>query len=115
MRKHLSVLALWARQTIGKVLALLAVMAAAETAFFAWAMSQGLTRVIMDDETCPAPVEDLLDFAKIGWVYRIAMALLFTLLLLHILVPCVENALASLPDTSFVVKQLKGLLLSIKR
>lgn len=82
MRKHLSVLALMARQTIGKVLALLAIMAAAETALFAWAMSQGLTRIIMDDMTCPAPVEDLFDFAKIGWVYRIAMALLFTVLLL---------------------------------
>lgn len=82
MRKHLSVLALAARQTMGKVLALLAVMAAAETALFAWAMSQGLTRVIMDNETGPAPVEDLFDFGKIGWIYRIAMALLFTLLLL---------------------------------
>lgn len=48
-------------------------------------------------------------------LYYSAMVFLFTLLLLHILVPCVENALASLPDTSFVVKQLKGLLLSIKR
>ena len=43
-------------------------------------------------------------------LYYSAMVFLFTLLLLHILVPCVENALASLPDTSFVVKQLKGLL-----
>lgn len=82
MRKHLSVLALMARQTIGKVLALLAVMAAAETALFAWAMSRGLTRVIMDNETCPTPVEDLFDFAKIAWAYRIAMILLFALLLL---------------------------------
>lgn len=82
MNKHLSVLALAARQTIGKVLALLAAMTAAETALFAWAMSQGLTRAIMDDATCPAPVEDLFDFAKISWAYRIALALLFTLLLL---------------------------------
>ena len=82
MRKHLSVLALMARQTIGKVLALLAVMAVAETALFAWAMSQGLTRVIRDDNTCPAPVEDLFDFAGIYWVYRIAMILLFVLLIL---------------------------------
>ena len=83
MRKHLSVLALMARQTIGKVLALLAVMAVAETALFAWAMSQGLTRVIRDDNTCPAPVEDLFDFARIGWAYRAALALLFALLLRH--------------------------------
>ena len=82
MRKHLSVLALMARQTIGKVLALLAVMAVAETALFAWAMSQGLTRVIRDDNTCPAPVEDFFDFAEIYWVYRIAMILLFVLLIL---------------------------------
>lgn len=82
MNKHLSVLGLWARQTMGKILALLAVMAAAETALFAWALSRGLTRVIQDDQTCPAPVEDLFDFGKIGWAYRIAMALLFTLLLL---------------------------------
>ena len=82
MNRHLSVLALAARQTIGKVLALLAAMAAAETALFAWAMSQGMIRVIMDNETCPAPVEDLFDFAKISWAYRIALALLFTLLLL---------------------------------
>ena len=81
MNKHLSVLALAARQTIGKVLALLAAMTAAETALFAWAMSQGLTRAIMDDATCPAPVEDLFDFAKISWAYRIALALLFTCLL----------------------------------
>lgn len=82
MNKHLSVLALAARQTVGKVLTLLAAMAAAETALFAWAMSRGLTRAIMDDEICPAPVEDLFDFGKIGWAYRIALALLFTLLLL---------------------------------
>ena len=82
MNKHLSVLALAARQTMGKVLALLAVMAAAETALFAWAMSRGLTRAIMDDATCPAPVEDLFDFGRISWTYRIALALLFTLLLL---------------------------------
>ena len=82
MNKHLSVLALAARQTIGKVMALLAVMAAAETALFAWAMSRGLTRAVMDDETCPAPVEDLFDFGKISWAYRIALALLFVLLLL---------------------------------
>lgn len=82
MNKHLSVLALAARQTMGKVLALLAVMAAVETALFAWALSWGLTRVIMDNETCPAPVEDLFDFGKISWAYRIALALLFVLLLL---------------------------------
>lgn len=82
MNKHLSVLGLWARQTMGKVLALLAVMAAAETALFAWALSQGLTRDIMDNQTCPAPVEDLFDFARIDWVYRIAMLLLLALLLL---------------------------------
>ena len=82
MNKHLSVLALAARQTVGKVLALLAVMAAVETALFAWALSRGLTRVIMDNETCPAPVEDLFDFGKISWAYRIALALLFVLLLL---------------------------------
>ena len=82
MNKHLSVLGLWARQTMGKILALLAVMAAAETALFAWALSQGLTRDIMDNQTCPAPVEDLFDFAKIDWVYRIAVILLFVLLIL---------------------------------
>ena len=82
MNRHLSVLALWARQTMGKVMALLAVMAAAETALFAWAVSRGLTRAIMDDKTCPAPVEDLFDFGKISWAYRIALALLFVLLLL---------------------------------
>ena len=82
MNKHLSVLGLWARQTMGKVLALLAVMAAAETALFAWALSQGLTRDIMDNQTCPAPVEDLFDFAGISWAYRIAVILLFVLLIL---------------------------------
>ena len=80
MNRHLSVLALAARQTLGRVLALLGVMAAAETALFAWAVSRGLTRVIQDDQTCPAPVEDLFDFARIGWVYRAALALLFALL-----------------------------------
>ena len=83
MNKHLSVLGLWARQTMGKILALLAVMAAAETALFAWALSQGLTRDIMDNQTCPAPVEDLFDFARISWVYRIAVILLFVLLILR--------------------------------
>lgn len=82
MNKHLSVLGLWARQTMGKILALLAVMAAAETALFAWALSQELTRDIMDNQTCPAPVEDLFDFAKIDWVYRIAVILLLVLLIL---------------------------------
>ena len=83
MNRHLSVLALAARQTIGKVMALLAVMAAAETALFAWAMSRGLTRAIMDDKTCPAPVEDLFDFGRISWVYWIALAMIFALLLLN--------------------------------
>ena len=82
MNKHLSVLGLWARQTMGRVLALLAALAAAETALFAWALSRGLTRNIMDDQTCPAPVEDLFDFARISWAYRIAVVLLFVLLLL---------------------------------
>ena len=44
MNRHLSVLALAARQTIGKVLALLAAMAAGEAGLFAWALSRGLPR-----------------------------------------------------------------------
>lgn len=72
MRRHLSVLALWARGTLGWVLAVLAAAAAAEAALFG--------RVLMGMEE-PGSIDDLLAASGVYWVCAIGFLLVMALLI----------------------------------
>ena len=48
-------------------------------------------------------------------IYYSAVVAVVTLLLLRLLVPWVESRLDSLPDSAFFARELKEILLSIKR
>lgn len=82
MRKHLSVLALGARQTLGKVLLLLVVLAAVETGLFGWALWTYLPQEMGGGMAGPAPVEELMEAVKLRWVYAGGMTAVFAVLLL---------------------------------
>ena len=73
MRRHLSVLALWARGTLGWVLGVLAAMAAAETALF-WRVLAG-----SKGET-PAGIDGLLAASGVYWACAIAFVMVMALL-----------------------------------
>lgn len=82
MRKHLSVLALGARQTLGRVLLLLVVLAAVETVLFGWALWTYLPQEMGGGMAGPAPVEELMEAVKLRWVYAAGMTAVFAVLLL---------------------------------
>lgn len=73
MSKHLSVLALWASSTLGRVLAVLALTAAVETGLF-WRVLAGMER------EWPASMDSLLAGSGIYWVCVAAFLLVMALL-----------------------------------
>lgn len=76
MRKHLSVLALWSRLTLGRVLGVLAVMAAAQAALFRLALAGN------GDGGVYSSFEQLLERSGAGWAAIAAFLLVMGLLTL---------------------------------